>query len=309
MYRLTKNEQGKYNFIDSEGKLLSKTWYDYASEFKDGLAKVCLDYEDDLSTTFINIEGKPITDEGFYQAHDFKDGVAMVSRYVGDEDDPPMVRTEFIYNYISRKGVLISEKWFDGGYDFKNGIAAVHIDGKFNFIRTDGTYVFEKGFELCFTLKHDIFCVKLNGKYNFIDEKAKFIFKKWLDSAKTLRIPIPVDSCAKIEVNGKHNFITTNGKLVFKKWIRKSEDAARFLAGVPYCWFYAVMNGEGKIISYEQFKKVNESHIGLAIVKQYSGKNAYIDAQGELHSALYKWHQIKKLFQNCIDPIRSKSKN
>ena len=65
---------GKNNFINREGRLISSTWFDYCGDFKEGFAAVRLNGK----YNFINRECRLISSTWFDNCWDFKEGYAMV---------------------------------------------------------------------------------------------------------------------------------------------------------------------------------------------------------------------------------------
>lgn len=333
MCRLIKNDQGKFNFEAPDGKLLSETWYDYAEDFREGLAIVRI--EDKVNV--INIEGKPISDEWFDRVDPFKEGFAVVYIYWGEEDIPMVGRDwdRSICNYINREGKLlldkwvewatdfqngvarialvgsygktnyirtdgtcIFEKWFDHGTDLYKGTARVYLESKINYIRTDGTYVFKEWFEVFSERNHGFIGVKLNGKYNIINnDKVELMFDEWFDSVKFKEFHYGYIYCARIDADGKHNFIDRKGNWIFKEWIDNADDGSKYLARIKGpASLCIVINGEGKYV----FKIVSEYPNGWSLVEKTNGRRTLIDNEGRQHTRLYYWHNIKKIFSKFL---------
>ena len=75
-------DDGKWNFINQDGKLLSNEWFGYVDYFKNRLARV--QRKEDKKCNYINKNGKIISDEWFNRVFDFKDGLAVVERTNGE---------------------------------------------------------------------------------------------------------------------------------------------------------------------------------------------------------------------------------
>ena len=65
---------GKFNFINQEGQLLSDQWYDWAGWFQDGFVRVKLNEK----YNFINQEGQLLSDQWYDWAGWFQDGFVRV---------------------------------------------------------------------------------------------------------------------------------------------------------------------------------------------------------------------------------------
>ena len=116
--------EGKYNFIDTEGKLLSEKWYDYAGYSSEGFAVVVLNNK----FNHIDTKGKLLSEQWYDWVGDFSEGFAQV-------------KLNGKWNFINKEGKLLSEQWFDDAYPFHEGFALVKLDGKWCKIDTEGKIV------------------------------------------------------------------------------------------------------------------------------------------------------------------------
>jgi len=185
---------GKYNFINAEGKLLSEQWFDEAYKFFEGFARINLNGK----YNFINAEGKLLSERWFDGAWHFSEGFARVV----------LCRK---WNHINKEGKILSEQWFDDTWSFSEGFAVVVLDGKYNFINTEGDILFEQWFDGAGSFSEGVAKVKLNGKYNYINTEGKFLSEQWFDDAWKFS-----EGFARVELNGKYRkymFIDKNGKL------------------------------------------------------------------------------------------------
>ena len=113
---------GKGNFINTDGKLLSKQWFDWTDDFSKGrVARVGLNNK----WNFINTEGQFPLNQWFDGAGGFREGVAGV-------------RLKGKYNFINTDGKLLTNQWLDWANDFYKGVAQVQLKGKYYLIDTKG---------------------------------------------------------------------------------------------------------------------------------------------------------------------------
>ena len=147
---------GKYNFINTEGQLLSKQWFDWAYDFHEGVDRVSLNYKHN----FINIEGKLLSQQWFDWAYDFHEGFAIVR--INDK-----------WNFINTEGQVLSKQWFDAAKDFKEGFARVVINDKVNFINTEGQLLSNQWFDAAKDFNEGFARVELNDKVNFINTEGQ----------------------------------------------------------------------------------------------------------------------------------------
>ena len=102
---------GKCNYIDANGKLLSDKWFEWIGDFYDGFALVG---RENHEYNYIDKGGKIVSEEWFKWLDFFHDGFARVQRF----DDT--------MNFIGEDGKILSEEWFRYADYFDNdGLAVV----------------------------------------------------------------------------------------------------------------------------------------------------------------------------------------
>ena len=158
----------KWNFIDANGNLLSKQWFDYISYFENGFAKVMLNNK----YNFIDVNCNLLSKQWFYIVYDFNEyGISKV-------------KLNNKCNFIDTNGNLLSQQWFDNVYNFNEyGISIVVLNKKCNLIDTNGNLLSQQWFDNIFSFnKNGIAQVELNRKWNLIDKNGKLLSKQWFDS-------------------------------------------------------------------------------------------------------------------------------
>jgi len=128
--------KGKWNFIDTDGRLLSEQWWDDCGCFSDGYAKVELNGK----FNYINTEGKYLSEQWWDDCWNFSNGYASV-------------KLDGKWNFIDTKGKYLSEQWWDWCGDFRNGYAVVKLDGKWNCINTEGSLISEQWWDCCLNFR------------------------------------------------------------------------------------------------------------------------------------------------------------
>lgn len=91
---------GKCNYIDEQGKIISDTWFEWIGDFyvdNDGFALVG---RENHEYNYIDKQGKIVSDEWFKWLDFFHNGFARVQRF-----DNSM-------NFINKDGKIISDEWF-----------------------------------------------------------------------------------------------------------------------------------------------------------------------------------------------------
>ena len=148
---------GKYNHINTDGKLLSNQWFDYVGCFNKGYALVELNDK----WNFINKEGKLLSNQWFDGIWDFGEWFARVE-------------LNGKWNYTNKEGKLLSDQWFDCAGNFHEGFARILLNGKYNYINQEGKLLSNQWFDDA----DDIFMggfsrVKLNGKYYYMGQTGE----------------------------------------------------------------------------------------------------------------------------------------
>ena len=151
----------KWNFINTDDKLLSNQWFDVVFIFKNGFAGVRLNDKGNL----INTEGKLLSNQWFDYIGCFKNGFVIV-------------RLNNKWNFINTEGKLLSNQWFDYVDNFFNGFAIVKLNNKWNFINTEGKYLSNQWFDVVFNFKNGFANVLLNNKWYKINTKGEIVENK-----------------------------------------------------------------------------------------------------------------------------------
>ena len=149
---------GKCNFINTEGKLLSRQWFDWMEAIEDGFAEVSLNGK----WNFINTEGQILSHQWFDAAWGFREGFAEVN-------------LNGKYNFINTEGRLLSQQWFDYVGFFNEGFAEVNLNGRCNFINAKGQFLSEQWFTWVGDFKDGFADVKINGKRIYINTEGQLL--------------------------------------------------------------------------------------------------------------------------------------
>ena len=118
-----KGSNGKYGYINTEGKRVVDCIYDKAFDFSEGLAIVELNGK----YGYINTEGKRVVDCIYDKAFAFREGLAVVE-------------LNGKWGYINTEGEFVVNCIYDSANDFNDGFAKVQLNGKWGFINTEGKW-------------------------------------------------------------------------------------------------------------------------------------------------------------------------
>ena len=138
----------KYNYINTEGRLISNQWFDDVWGFNNGIAEVELNRK----YNFINQEGRLISNQWFDYTDNFINGFSLVE-------------LNNKRNFINQEGRLISNQWFDDAWGFYNGFAKVRLKNKWNYINTEGRLISNQWFDYAERFYNGFAKVQLNNKW------------------------------------------------------------------------------------------------------------------------------------------------
>ena len=132
---------GKYGFVNKEGKEIISLKYDDAGNFKEGLAPVKLNNK----WGYINIEGKeviPLKFDSTFPEY-FNEGLAKVKKEIDriKTDDSLFSVHIYKYGFINKEGKEVIPFKYDDASDFSEGLARVLLNHKEGFINKEGKVV------------------------------------------------------------------------------------------------------------------------------------------------------------------------
>jgi hypothetical protein len=202
-------QNGKYGYLDTEGKVTIKPQFDQAFVFKEGIALVNIigvktkyGYVNGEKPKYgyINEEGKYIIPPKFDSATSFQEGIAWV---LTDDGFPTAINKEgkelfkfkkskqlrifsngyaaFTldmekWGFIDKEGKIVIEPQFTEVEDFYNNRCAVaNKDYEWGFIDTTGKVVINYQFDYANNFKNDNTVVFVNHMAGVINQKGEYI--------------------------------------------------------------------------------------------------------------------------------------
>jgi hypothetical protein len=159
-------DNGKWGFVDIEGKIRIEPKFEWLENFTEGLCPATLNGK----VGYINKFGKTIIDFLFEEGEEFKEGRAVVK-----------VNNKF--SVIDRNGKIISENW-DEISDFSEGFAAVKKYDNIGYINKNGELAIECKFASASDFVNGKAIVEFNKKFGVILNNGVFIIPnefEWID--------------------------------------------------------------------------------------------------------------------------------
>jgi hypothetical protein len=251
---------GKWNFINSEGKLLSNEWFNYAESFRQGIAIV----KSEGKGGIIDSKGKFVIPY-IYPVKYFSGGRACIEKNGEKEKE---------VTFIDKNGAQII-KWMSATTEFKNGRAEIKNDeGLYATIDTTGEIIETWHFKVLFS--GDLVDVlECNDKYNLREKKGSLTYN-WIPDVSLFS-----EGFLAIKKNGKWGFIDKYGKLLIRAEFDECWDFKDRRALVRKEKQFNWIDNNGRYISKEWFDGVGQYHEDVAAVMK-KGRWGYIDDNGQI---------------------------
>ncbi|WP_373494420.1 WG repeat-containing protein [Aquiflexum sp.] len=112
-----------------------------------------------------------------------------------------------LFGFIDQSGKWVIENIYQEVRNFREGLAAVKINGEWDFINKAGIKLTSSGFEQVSDFNNKLATVKKNGKYNLIDHSGNILLINWYD-----RITLGVENYYISENNNLFGLIAPDGK-------------------------------------------------------------------------------------------------
>jgi hypothetical protein len=307
--------EGKWGFINLNGRIVIPAQYYNKPEFSEGVAAVCLKG----LWGFIDETGRFVLEPRFHETRSFKNGYAAV-------------RSGKKWEVIDRKGIPFDKIGFDevgdvsegkffirdgkhtgyidiptrmvivGSWDycdeFSSGLAKVSLGDLVGFIDGNGKMVikpryspgsgaFSPGTDLIpfgiFEYGHEEIMSdgtparqRLGPKYGFIGRNGYFVIKPEFSSTD----PFHEDLACISNDDKKYGFVDSSGKVIIAPQFDWADGFSESMACIKSEGLYGFINKSGAIVIKPQFITPSSFHHGLAIVNR-GGEYGLIDAHGD----------------------------
>jgi len=218
------NDTGKWGFIDGSGSYRIQPAFEAVQFFSEGLAAVMQGEQ----YGFIDSNGKMVIEPKFAGAKGFKDGFATVVR--AEKMANTVVQTS---GFIDKQGKYLVELLSDAG-GFSEGLAAARWMGQyFSYIDTSGKKVIEPGpganrhFQRAGEFSEGLAPVALQqtGRWGYINRRGEIVISPKFGMAQSFS----EGRAAVVDRSGKWGYIDSSGKMVIQP---KFSEAAAFLNGL-----------------------------------------------------------------------------
>ncbi|NGY38969.1 WG repeat-containing protein [Flavobacterium sp. XN-5] len=119
------DEDLNYGFVDENENIIIDFKYQFARDFKGGVALIKINN----CFGFINTKGEEVIKPQFYWADEFSEGLCAVKNY------------EQKFGFIDEKGLIIIDYQFDHAYQFTNEMAKVKVKKLWGMVDKKGHFI------------------------------------------------------------------------------------------------------------------------------------------------------------------------
>ena len=293
---------GKWGYIDKEGKIQINPQFSQAGVFVDGLALV---RNSDNKYGYIGEDGKYIINPAYFQASYFINGLACVVSEngkpqfidkkgnvkitVSDADycglfteNLARIKNKGKWGYIDKSGNVKIPATFDGAEIFNEGMAAVmtkNTKGEelWGYINSDGSIVINYQFKRATEFKNGLAEVYDGKKFGYINKEGKYVINPQFDLAMGFE-----NNYAVVLQGNNYGYIDKDGKIQINPQFSFASDfGSNDLASVKNSGNQVgFIDKSGKYVINPQFDGATKFYDEIAFVKS-GGKFGIIGKDGK----------------------------
>jgi hypothetical protein len=269
-----------YGYIDITGKLVIPAVYDYAGDFKDGLALVGvgefgIDGIDDHKYGFIDLNGNWVITHAYHRLYGFFDGLAAAENDNGK------------WGFLNKTGKVEIPFQFEFGSMFSESLAPMFSEEKYGFIDKSGKWAIKPQFTQANGFVDGLAVVKRGGvlmkpegstlimgnedssaQFEIIDRKGKTVtkFGKGVSSVRNFSEGLAAVEVKKDSGPPLTGFIDTSGQFVIEPKFPFVGDFSDGLAKFLLNGKWAFMDSAGNVIFSTDYQVSYGFKRGLASI-------------------------------------------
>jgi len=244
-------KNGKYGYIDHEGKIVIQPQFVWAEDFWRGLGTVY------VCGRYVSIDSSGslhplrITVEGHLEAK----------------------QSEGMFGFVDASGQLKIRPTFDEALPFSEGLAAVRVGDKWGFIDDRGAEVVPPQFKGAYYFREGVGAVNIGGDYAVIDKSGK-VLARGLQS-----VGFVADGRVPVTRGGKEGYLDLQGKVVVPLVYDAAMPFSSGLAAVRRDDKWGYVDREGKIAIPFRLEEAGQFASGLAPAR-VGAKSGFINKSG-----------------------------
>ena len=248
---------GKYGYINKNGKEVTQLKYDREFHFSEGLAAVKLNGK----YGYINKNGKEVIPIKYDDVDDFSEGLASVN-------------LNGKRGFVDKSGKEVVPLKYAWAVSFREGLARVELNRKSGFVDKSGKEVVPLKYDMAKFFIKGLASVELNRKWGFVDKSGKEVVPLKYDYVSDFR-----EGLATVELNGKLGLVDKSGKEV----VPLKYDGLEYFRGLALVVLngkLGLVNKSGKEVVPLKYDGVSGFREGLAYV-ELNGKWGFVDKSGK----------------------------
>ena len=218
-------QNGKWGFVDKNGKLVIPIQFNSVSPFVDGVARVSLGNE----VGYIDTQGNYVVNPQFSDGGDFHEGFAAAKNSQG-------------WGFINKSGNFVIKPHFSSvdSSGFSEGLAAV-CTSSCGYITQTGKFAIKPQFESVGTFSDGLAAVEMGGKWGYVNHSGKFVVNPQFDKASVF-----IDGEAIVDSSDQIGTINKNGRYVVNPGEYSVVDSGSALLKVTNNGKWGLMTRTGK---------------------------------------------------------------
>jgi hypothetical protein len=245
-------KDGKYGYIDHDGKIVITPQFIWAEDFDMGYATVYIC--------------------GRYTRVDAKGMLLPYARPFSRNWRPKKVGDKF--GFADSTGKMRVEPIFDDALPFSEGLAAVKKGGLWGFIDTNGKIAIPPRFKSAYYFREGVGSANTADEPVLIDRTGKVLASGYSQS-----VGLPAECRVPVERDGKYGYLDLHGKIAIPLAYDFVDTFSHGLAPVNKDRKWGYINTEGRIVIPFKFDNAGPFASGLAPVNV--GKDSgFIDRSG-----------------------------
>ena len=155
------------------------------------------------------------------EAGDFSDGFAFVGDHYIDTEGRPA------FSRVDEDTDEVTEKFFNNGLPFSEGLAGVQLGGRWGFIDLMGNYVIAPSFERVGSFVDGLAPARHKGLWGYINVRGIFVIGPRFTRARDFH-----EGLAAVYVDGRWGYINKEGKFAIRPRYHEAGDFHEGLAAV-----------------------------------------------------------------------------
>ena len=292
------NDEGKWGYVDHDGKIVINFQFKSAACFSDGLARVA---NDDQKIGYINKEGKFVINATYKYGTVFSEGLAAVVmedggpmfintkgeikfKLPGDieevdefrEDLAVVKNSKGLYGFIDKDGKTKITIQFEYAESFSDGLALVKQKDKYGYIDKDGKLKINYQFEQAYWFANGLAVAGTNKSLGYIDKEGNYKINPQFEAADNFN-----NGLAAVKSDKKFGYIDKDGKMVINPQFKGAMPFKEKIAVVSTDSKIGIIDKEGKILVNPQFSGAIIVNNNLIIVSTAEGKFGFVDKEGK----------------------------